>query len=94
MNTTGVSYSLLLYKCTIQSVFCQNSSLETMNLLHKEEESAHPIEVIALYNLLLIKYLLFSLKAEFIVTLKNKSHNQFFWLKNFVLWVNKIKLYQ
>jgi len=86
MITTGGWHSFLLCKCVIRSLFWQNSSLETMSLLHKEGESALPIEVIALYNLLLIKYLLCSLKAHFIVTLKNKSHNQLFWLKNFVSW--------
>lgn len=54
-----------------------------MNLLHKEGESALPIEVIALHNLLLIKYLLCSLKAHFIVTLKNKSPKPVFLVEEF-----------
>lgn len=71
MITTHGCNSLLLCKCVVQSLFRQNSSLETMSLLHKEGESTLPIEVIALYNLLLIKYLLYSLKVCFIVTFKN-----------------------
>lgn len=71
MITTHGCNSLLLCKCVVQSLFWQNSFLETMSLLHKEGESTLPIEVIALYNVLLIKYLLCSLKVHFIVTLKN-----------------------
>lgn len=71
MITTYEYHSLLLCKCVVQPLFWQNSSLETMSLLYKEGESVLPMEVIALYNLLLNKYLLCSLKAYFVDAFKN-----------------------